>query len=131
MKDVPFIDRLVEADAGQVDRDPLRGNLGISQDAVGLGKGRLRQRMTHRLRLRQKVLGQFQSLDMIGVGVSNDQIFALRQRKIELADQIDDFAGRIFVANIDQQPFAAVMDQIHAAPQAPTRLVVHLDHMGK
>ena len=54
-------------------------------------------------------------------------ILHLRERKIHLPNQLDDFLHRLFEANIDQQPLVIVEDEIHAAAQDFARLVVHLD----
>ena len=56
-------------------------------------------------------------------------VLQLRQRKIELADQLDDLVDRLVEADVDQQPFGAVEDQVDVAAQPLAGLVVHFDHV--
>ena len=72
-----------------------------------------------------------QALNVVDVGVRGDQRLAVRQRKIELADQLDDLVDRFLEADVDQQPLVPVEDQIDVAAQALPGLVVHFDDVGK
>ena len=79
----------------------------------------------------QRLLDFRQSLNVIDIGVRGDDRFAVRQRKIELADQIDNFVDRFLKADVDQHPFVLVEHQIDVAPQPLPGLVVHFDHVRK
>ena len=68
-----------------------------------------------------------QALNVVDVGVRGDQRLAVRQRKVELANQLDDLVDRLFVADVDQQPFGPVVDQVDVAAQPLTGLVVDFD----
>ena len=98
--------------------------------AIAAGQGLGGQRVADDLGLQQLVdLGQ--SLNVVDVGVRGDQHLAVRQREIELADQLDDLVDRLLVADVDQQPLGVVVDQVDVAAQALARLDVHFDHVGK
>ena len=72
-----------------------------------------------------------QALDVIDVGMRGDDRFAIRQRKIELADHFHDFIDGFIEADVDQQPFGLVVHQIDVATQPLARLIVHLDDVRK
>ncbi len=72
-----------------------------------------------------------QALDVVDVGMRGDQHLALRERKVELADQLDDLVDRLFVADVDQQPLGPVEDQVDVAAHALAGLVVHFDDVGE
>ena len=71
------------------------------------------------------------ALNVIDVGVSGDQHLALAEREIHVADQLNDFLDGFIEANVDQQPIAAVKNQIDAAAENLPRLEVHFDHIRK
>jgi len=79
----------------------------------------------------EQLLGQLEPLNMVGVRMRDDQVFALGKRKIELADQFDNFSGRIFISDVDQQPLIAVEHQVHAASEPAPGLVIHFNDMRK
>ena len=73
-----------------------------------------------------------EALDVVDVGVRGDQRHALRERKIELADDFQALVDRVFVADVDQRPVAVVVvDQIDAATDPPPGLMVQLDDVRK
>lgn len=79
----------------------------------------------------QNLLGFRQSLDVVDVGVSGDQRFATRERKVQSANDFDEVIDGLFVTNVDQDPFIGIMDQVDVAPKHFTGLEVQLDHAGK
>ena len=68
---------------------------------------------------------------MVDVGVGGDNRLALGQREIELADELENFVGGVLEADIDQDPFLGVIDEIDIAAEALTGLMVDLDDVGK
>ena len=50
-------------------------------------------------------------------------VLQLREREVELADQLDDLVDRLVEADVDQQPLGAVVDQIDVAAQPLAGLV--------
>ena len=127
---VAVVDQLVELDRRHFQVDVLGGDFGERLDPIAGGQRLGRQRMADDRRL-QDLIELGQPLDVIDVGVGGDQHPALRQRKIELADQLDDLVDRFLEADVDQQPIGTVVDQIDVAAQPLAGLVVDLDHMGE
>ena len=83
------------------------------------------------LRLEQ-LLGLGEALDVVDVGMRGDQRHALRERKIELPDDLQALVDRVFVADVDQRPVVVVIvDQIDAAADPPPRLMIQLDDVRK
>src|SRR5439155_16763672 len=60
-------------------------------------------------------------------GVGRDDHFAIGQREIHLPDQFDDLGHRIQVPNVDEKVLATAVHQVHVAPDAASRLDIHLD----
>ena len=69
---------------------------------------------------------------MIDVGVRGDQRDALREREIELPDDLQALVDRVFEADVDQRPTAVIIvNQIDAAANPPPRLMIQLDDVRK
>src|SRR5262249_26434016 len=60
-----------------------------------------------------------------------DQHLAARQVEVHLPDQLDDLADGVLEADVDEQPFAAAVDQEDVDAEPPPGLVVHLDDVGE
>jgi hypothetical protein len=56
---------------------------------------------------------------------------AIRQRKIHLSDQLNDFVDRFVVTNVDQNPFWPIVNKIHVAAHPLAGLNVHFNDMGE
>ncbi len=127
---VAFVDQRVELHRRHFQVDVLRLDFGERFEPVALGQrlGRLGMPADRGL---QSLFDFGQALNVIDVGVRGDQRFAIRQREIELADQIDDFVDRFLKADVDQHPLVLVEHQIDIAAQPLPGLVVHFDDMGK
>ena len=87
-------------------------------------------RMGGDLRLEQ-FSGAGDALNVIGVGVRGDQHLAGGQVEIHLANQLDDLVDGVEIADVDQQEFAAAIDEIDIDAQPAAGLVVHLDDVRK
>src|SRR5208283_343400 len=72
-----------------------------------------------------------QALDVVGVGVGGNDHLARGQVKIHLADEFHDLVNRFQVADVDEQEFAAAVDQVNVDPEPAAGLVVHLDDVGE
>ncbi len=72
-----------------------------------------------------------QALDVVDVGMRGDHGFAIGERKIELANQIDNFVDRLLKADIDQHPFVLIEHQVHVAAHPLAGLVIHFDDVRK
>src|SRR5207249_12139716 len=88
------------------------------------------QRVGAHRRLEQ-FAGAGQALDVVGVGVRGDDHLAGRQAEVHAADQVDDLVHGVEVADVDEQPFAAAVDEVEVDAQAAAGLVVHLDDAGE
>src|SRR5262249_15657650 len=51
--------------------------------------------------------------------------------EIELADQLHDLVDGFVEADVDQQPFGSIEDQVDVAAEPLARLVIHLDDVRK
>ena len=90
-----------------------------------------RERMAGDRRL-EHLLGLGEALDVVDVGVRGDQRHALREREVELPDDLEALVDRVFVADVDQRPTAVVVvNQIDRAADPPPGLVVQLDDVGE
>ena len=87
--------------------------------------------MSDRLGRGEHFLRFFEPLDVIDVGVRGDEVFAVSQGEVHLADHVDDFGHGVLVADIDQHPVGFGEHQINAASQAAPRLDVHFDDVGE
>ena len=75
----------------------------------------------------EQLLGLGEALDVIDVGMRADQHFALAEREIHLPDHFDNLIDRILQADVDQDPFACVEDQINTAAQHLPGLEIHFE----
>ena len=60
-----------------------------------------------------------------------NEVFAIGQRKIHLANHIDDLVSRLFKTDIDQHPLPRIVYKINRTAEPLSGLVVHLDDIGK
>ena len=105
----------------------LGGDLGVGDELVARFERLGRERMAGDRRLEQ-LLRLGEALDVVDVGVRGDQRHALREREIELADDLQALVDRVFVADVDQRPVVVVVvDQIDAAADPPPGLMIQLD----
>ena len=70
-------------------------------------------------------------MHVIDVGMGGNQVAAIGQQKIHLPDHLDNFAHRVFVADVNQQPFGPVKNEVDGTPQPASGLVVHFDDVRK
>ena len=68
---------------------------------------------------------------MVDVGVRGDQVLAVRQREIHLPNQFDDVVERVLITDVHQQPFAGVVDEVHAAAEPSPGLLIHFNDAGE
>ncbi len=59
----------------------------------------------------------------------SDQRFAFAKWEIQLTDQLDYVVHRVFVSDVKQRPLLVVVDQVRAARDPPTRLVVEFNNV--
>ena len=128
---VALVDRLVQFYSRHVDRDALGTDFRIRRHPVAFGQQPGCIGVSAGLRTGQQFGRTPESLHVVDIGVSCDQVPTLGQRKIQASDDLDDLLNRILVADVDQSPFGTVVDQVDATSQSPSRLIVHLDHAGK
>ena len=64
------------------------------------------------------------------VGMGGDEVLALRQFEIEVANEIDHIADGIEVANIYEGKLAAAINEVDVHPQLAAGLVVQFDDVG-
>ena len=83
--------------------DVLGGDFGVRDQLVARFQRLGRQRMGGDRRL-EDLLGLGEALDVVDVGVRGDQRHAFRERKIELADDLQALVDRVFVADVDERP---------------------------
>src|SRR5262249_52817776 len=79
----------------------------------------------------EQLLGPSNSLNVIRIGVRRDDHLAHGQVEIHAPNQFDDFVHRFEKTDVDENEFAAAVDEIDIYAEPPTGLVVHLDHVGK
>ena len=72
-----------------------------------------------------------QPLNVINVRVSCDQVFAVRQREVELADHLDDFFDGVDIANVDHQPLILVVNNVHITSNDLAQLVIDFKDVGE
>jgi hypothetical protein len=99
-------------------------------DEVSLGQSLGGQSVAADGRL-QSLFEMREALNVIDIGVSGDNCLAIGEGKIELPDQLENLIGRLLKANVDQNPFCPVEDQIHIAPEPLAGLVIDLDDVRK
>ena len=123
---VALVEQHVDLARRHRDVDVLRLDGGVGQissprlqrlDALGVGGD---------LGLEQ-FLGAGDALDVVGVGVRGDDHLAGGQVEVHLADQLDDLVDGVEIADVDEQEFAAAVDEVDVDAQAAAGLVVHLD----
>ena len=123
----PSFDQRVDLHRRHVEVDVLGGDLGVGHELVARFERLGGQRMGGDRRL-EHLLGLGEALDVVDVGVRGDQRLALRERKIELPDDLQALVDRVLVADVDQRPVVVVVvDQVDAATDPPPSLVVQLD----
>jgi hypothetical protein len=106
--------------------DILSLDEGISDDLVA----GLKRLDSHRVRGdfgSEQFLCSCESLGMVRVGMRRDDHLAGVQRKVHLAHHLDDFWHCFEIADVNEYVFAASVDQIDVASDAPAGLQVHLD----
>ena len=79
----------------------------------------------------EPLAGLRQRLDVVGVGVRGDQELALREREVERADEFDHLVERVLLADVDERPLGAAVDEVDVHPERPAGLEVQLDHAGE
>src|SRR5205823_4992631 len=72
-----------------------------------------------------------EALDVVCIGMSGNDHFAGGQVEVHAANQIDDFIHSFQVADVDEEKFAAAVDEVDIHSQAPPGLVVHFDDVRK
>ena len=68
---------------------------------------------------------------MVHISMGRDQRLAMRKRKIQFANQIDDLFDDFFVTDINHHPLITIENQIDITAQHMPQLVIDLDNIGK
>ena len=69
------------------------------------------------------------ALDVVDIGVRGHDHPASRQVEVHLSDQVDQLGNRVFKADVDEDEFAAAVNEVDVDAEAATGLVVHFDDM--
>ena len=125
---VAIVDQRFDLHGRHVEVDVLGGDLGVGARACRPSSSGLAASGWQVTVVLSSLLRLGEALDVVDVGVRGDQRLALREREVELPDDLEALVDRVFVADVDQGPAAVVVvDQVDGAADPPPGLMVQLD----